>query len=317
MAVSSLVPYRSYAHQVVTKTLSGDILASFPECQSWLRKHATDLHDWQIALPVISCLAVGGSLEDGIEVASAWLSLCLAAHLLDQVEDKEFVPDDGLRSPQDAINLGTSLIFLSFHNLSLIKTDGAVRASAIFSSQCFAATRGQHQDRNFSELLLPSTSLSVENALEKYWQMIILKSGSLFRMATAGGAAVGTQDQKIINALGDYGNALGVIVQLLDDGLDVLKTSEDIIQGWEVSLPLLLYLLATGEEKVVFPTIRTRNEWHTCLREARIIEIFSDILLQWKARAIESIQDMNLLQQEKKTLDKFPILLLGSIVKEG
>lgn len=305
----------SYARQISTRILSSDILTVFPECSYWLRKNTLALHDWQITLPLISCLAAGGSFDDGIEVASAWLPICLAAHLFDHVEDREFVPDDVLHSPKDAINLGTSLIFLSFHNLSLIKkTGGAVRASAIFSSQCFAATSGQYQDRDFSAFALPTTPLYVDNILEKYWQSIILKSGSLFRTATAGGAAAGTSDQAVINALGDYGNALGVIVQLLDDGRDILKTSDDVIQGWEVSLPLLLYLLATGEEQVVFPAIHTRAEWHTCLRDAGIIEMFSTILLQWQARALESIQGLNLLPQEKKTLNEFPTLLLGPII---
>jgi hypothetical protein len=95
----------------------------------------------------------------------------------------------------------------------------------------------------------------------------------------------------------------------------MLKNSDDIIQGWEVSLPLLLYLLSTGAENVVFPAVRTRAEWHTCLREAGIIEIFSSILLQWKARAMESIQGLGL-SQEKKMLEEFVTLTVGTIAQE-
>ena len=310
MAVSDLTLCSSYANRVVAKMLALDILVEFPECLGWLKKHVTDLHDWLIVLPLISCMAAGGSFEDGIEVAAAWYPMYLASDLLDKVDDREFTPDDVVSSPEQATNLGTSLIFLSFHRLSLIqKPGGSVRTSAIFSSQGFAATNGQHQD-------LLATSLSVNDALEKYWQTIILKSGSVFRAATAGGAAAGTTDETVINRLGDYGTAVGVMLQLLDDGRDILKTSDDVIQGWEVSLPLLLYLLATGAENIIYPPFRSSAEWHTCLREARVIETFSVILLQWKERALESIQGLAE-TEEKKILENFLALVLESIKLDG
>ena len=315
MAIPDLTDYTSYAHQVISRMVSSDILTGFPECQHFLQKHAADFHDWQIVLPLISCLAAGGTLEDGIEISSAWCMICLAAATLDDIEDKEFTPDDVVRSPEQAINLGTSLIFLSFRHLGFIKkADAIVRAGVIFSSEGFAATSGQHQD--LLAMTPPTASLSVNDALEKYWQKIILKSGSIFRMGTAGGAAIGTSDETIINGLGDFGTALGVIIQLLDDSQDIVKTSDDDIQTWEISLPLLLYLLAKGEENIVFPSIRTKAEWHTCLREARVIEMLSSILLQWKARALESIQKLNL-TPEKKVLEELPTLILGPITQDG
>ena len=51
-------------------------------------------------------------------------------------------------------------------------------------------------------------------------------------------------------------------------------------------------------------------------REAGIVEIFSSILLQWKARALESIQGLGL-TQEKKMLEEFPALIVGPITQEG
>ena len=313
MAGSDLNPYLSYAQQVVSKILSDNTLAQFPKCQFWLNIHVTDLTDWQIAFPLISCLAAGGSLEDGIEIAAAWYLMYLASDLFDHIEDKEFIPDDLVHSREEAINLSTALIFLSFHNLSFIKSPGgAVRSSAIFSDQGFSATAGQHRS-----LTTPSPMVSVNDALEEYWQTIIIKAGSVFRAGTAGGAGAGTSDETIIEGLGDYGTALGVMLQLLDDGLDILKTSGEVIQTWEISLPLLLYLLTTGEENVVFPAVHTRAEWHTCLRDAKIIEMFSLILLQWKDRALESIQNLGLTMNEKKVLEDLPSLILGPIIEEG
>ena len=164
----------------------------------------------------------------------------------------------------------------------------------------------------------PSVGLPVRQALEAYWLELILKAGSVFNAAAAGGAAAGGADEKTIEGLGDYGAALGVIVQMLDDGRDLLKTSEqDVIEAWQVSLPLLLYLLATGERQVVFPAVHTRAEWQARLREARVIESFSAILLQWQARALESLQGLSLSPEGKKMLEEFPALILEPVIQKG
>ncbi len=313
ITVPDQAPFHAYARQVTANILSADILVRFPECGGWLNAHVADLYDWQISLPLVACRSVGGSLEDGLAVASAWCSFCLAAVILDHVEDGEFTPGDFAHSSGQAANMGTGLVFLCFHHLASIKKPGSVtRAGTVFSGQGFSATAGQHR----SLAAAPSKALSVDDALKTYWQEIILKSGCIYRAAAAGGAAAGTVEESVIAGLGDYGAALGVIVQLLDDGLDLLKISdEDVIQAWEVSLPLLLYLLATGEQQVVFPEIRTRTEWQARLREARVIESFSAILLQWQARALESIRGLSLLPEEKKMLEMLPTLILETVPK--
>ncbi|MGC1375016.1 MAG: hypothetical protein WA821_02265 [Anaerolineales bacterium] len=165
-------PYVSYARQVTANITAADILALFPACQGWLNAHIADLRDWQMALPLAACLAAGGSLADGLAVASAWCSFCLAAVILDHVEDGEFMPDDWAHSEGQAANLGTALIFLCFHHLAAIQDPAsATRAGAVFSNQGFSATGGQAR----SLAVAPSTALSVDEALEAYWQEIILK----------------------------------------------------------------------------------------------------------------------------------------------
>lgn len=313
MSVSDLTPsFPSYARQIVDRTLSIDILTGFPTCRSWLAQHTTDLPDWQIALPAIACLATGGSFDDGISVASAWYLLCLASDVFDHVEDGEFmVTDDGLCSSGEATNLGTGLIFLSFHGLSSLEdAAGATRCNRIFSDLGFTAARGQHQD-------LGVAPLTVGDALEKYWDTIVLKSGSVFRASMAGGAACGTPDAAIVNGLGDYGTALGVMLQLLDDCKDVFKVSNGTIDKWEISLPLLFYLMASEKDEVIFPVVNTRAEWHKCLREAGVVEMLSSILLQWQKYAVTSIQHLPLAAEEKKVLEALPGALVGPAILDG
>ena len=304
---------RDYARQVTATMASADILTRFPQCQGWLEAHITDLHDWQIALPLLACRAVGGSLEDGLAVASAWCPFCLAAVILDHVEDEEFTPDGFAHSVGQATNLGTALIFFCFHRLASIKDPGgAACAGALFSGQGFNATAGQGRS-----LAAAPTGLSVKDALDAYWQEIILKSGCVYKAAAAGGAAAGGADEHMIAGLGDYGMALGVIAQLLDDGADLLKTSDDdVIESWQVSLPLLLYLLGSGEQQVVFPAVKTRSEWQALLQEAGVIEGFAAILSQWQTCALESIRGLPLSAEEKKLLEAIPSLMLEIVTKD-
>ena len=233
--------------------------------QQFLIEHIQEMKEWQIALPVIACLAADGSLEDGVTIASAWAPLYLASDILDDVEDKEFEPERFLPSPEVASNLATSLIFAAIHTLTTIH-DGnkANQITRIFANSGLDATNGQHRD-------LLQTRSPVEIYLNNYWEIIILKSGSVFRAATAGGAAAGTSDEPIVEAFGDYGTALGVMLQLIDDCRDAFSHSQEAIH-WEISLPLLLYLMTIGEEKIVFPEVHSQAEWADLLKKTGVIQ---------------------------------------------
>ena len=175
-----------YAEPVIHRLQTCEYLSSFQDSSQFLVDRLLKMPAWQIALPVIACLAAGGTVEEGTAMAVAWVPGYLASEILDNVEDKQLIPDQLVPSPEIATNLATSLIFVAFHELSLMQNPEKARRSArIFSQSGFDATCGQHRDL----LKTPST---VEGSLSDYWEMIILKSGSVFRTATAGGAAAGT-----------------------------------------------------------------------------------------------------------------------------
>src|ERR1035437_4015790 len=92
--------FHEYAVLVINKLQSDELLPTFSEYAQFLVDRIQSMLDWQIALPVIACLAAGGSLGDGIILASAWVSLYLASEILDNVEDKELMTDQFLTSPE-------------------------------------------------------------------------------------------------------------------------------------------------------------------------------------------------------------------------
>jgi hypothetical protein len=263
---------------------SSQLLDEWPAYHRMLSESIEQKPAWLFTLPVISCLAGGGKSIDAIPVAATWVALDHASHLLDAVGDGDFQPDEFLSSAAQALNFSTSLIFAAYHFLSYIREpESARRVMSVFSDAGFKATLGQHI--SFSQL----ETLPVEQAIEQYWRMVILKSGSIFRMGTAGGAAAGTADKDLIDALGDYGTAIGVIMQMMDDCRDML----DISTGdYEVSLPVLLYSLTKGSEIVVYPEARSTEAMVKVLQDAHVPEMIAALLQEWQKNALDSLRPL-------------------------
>ena len=101
------------------------------------------------------------------------------------------------------------------------------------------------------------------------------------------------------------------MLQLIDDCRDVLNQSQDITD-WEISLPLLLYMLATGEEHIRFPKVGSRAELSDLLGRMGIINTIASLLLEWKNRALESLKPLSI-SREKQVLESIPALFLERI----
>jgi len=260
--------------QIITSAPS---LLEWPACRQLMLGSAADTPSWILALPVVSCLAAGGSQKDGVQVAAGWLALNHALHLLDAVEDDDFIPDEIIQSTEKALNFSTALTFAAYSFFSDLSSPGATARVARICSECgYKATQGQHMG-------FEPGPTRLEDAVVAYWESTILKSGSLFRLACAGGAAAATDDLQVIEALGDYGTPIGVILQVLDDCRDMLDAQTG---KREVSLPALLYSAAVGQQEIVHPESRSN------LQEAGVPESITGILATWWQRALDSLKPL-------------------------
>ena len=110
--------------------------------------------------------------------------------------------------------------------------------------------------------------------LQAYWMSVIQKSGSIYYAGLAGAAAAGTDSGDLIEALGQYGIALGVIRQVIDDCRDILIDAKDTRKA--NTLPELLR------------SILSRTE--SGQQNASIPEVIVDIIEEWKRRALDSLE---------------------------
>lgn len=276
---------------------SAPVLDEWPECRRVLLERLSVEPSWTLALPGISCVAVGGAPADATPVAAAWIALYQAADILDAVQDGADVAQWGFNDPATAISLATGLVFVAFGFLGSrgVPHQAAHRIAALFSEAGFHSSLGQHLS-----LARGHEDLPVDEALEAYWRAVIAKSGSIFRAATAGGAAAGTGSEPLVAALGEFGTCLGVILQVLDDCRDVLGGPD--IAGCEVSLPLLLLSMAgqdgrTGRQgqRVGIPnpgTPLSREALFDVLQGAGVPDIIRDVLLEWRRRALNSLASL-------------------------
>ena len=225
---------------------------------------------WRPMLMTLVCESLGGG--DASLPLVPLVEFCHNASLIhDDIEDnseqRRGMPAiHRIYGVDTAINSGCFLYFLSLNSIEswaaeLVKnghSDAAEYKSVIYKLWAEYMRKlhiGQAMDinwhRNFS--LIP--------ALEEYYLMCGLKTGSLARFAAclgvyaacAAGVKIAVVDQAMEH-LGEAAEKLGVGFQILDDvknlttGIPGKKRGDDVVEG-KKSLPVLLYLHRYPEKK--------------------------------------------------------------------
>ena len=257
------------------------IIQEWPECQQVYLERLSADHPQIVSLPFLSCQVVGGNEAEAIPVVAAWSMLRYAADFFDAVQDRDDLPN-GISDPSIAIGYANGLIFAGFESIAAIQNRNVShRLMALFSQTAFQASLGNH--------LSQQRKGTCDTTLEAYWHAIILKSGSIFRAGLGGGAMAGNAQDQYIAALDDFGNALGVIRQIVDDCRDVLETTES--STYEVTLPLLMLALRREESIVeLMASFNSREALSVAVYESNVPEMITSVLLEWHRRALEGLQ---------------------------
>ena len=111
---------------------------------------------------------------------------------------------------------------------------------------------------------------------DDYLKIIALKTGRLITASCTMGAILGTKDENIIQALGKYGEAVGIAFQIIDDLLDFVADQQRFGKASFSDL---------REGKLTFPIIYTRqictDDERATLEQIFNAEMEADSAIEW------------------------------------
>ena len=216
-------------------------------------------------LPLLTCQAVGGSAELAVPVVAAWLFYNLASDLFDDLVDQ-----DGKQriwnewAPGRAMSVGLGLVAAAQICLSHLETNLSAQGAIIRrygQTMAIAARQQHHQARICS--------------LEAYFQHILGKTGYVIATVAWSGARLQTEDEVLLKALHEYGLAVGVMVQLLDDLRDLQPGSRlSDLAANTYTLPIIYALSQTEHPRYTELTKLLADD----LTNRAIIDAIGDIV---------------------------------------
>lgn len=183
--------------------------------------------------------------------------------------------------------------FLFARSFRMMVESGSMEALRIMAESATALAEG--------EILQIAAAQNLGTDEATYMRIIRGKTAALFSGATESGAVIAGADSRQRSALRDFGDALGVCFQLVDDYLDYAgadaalgKQVGDDFSGRKVSLPVIrAYAVADAEERAFWQ--RTIEKGHqqpddlsnalTILRRHGALESTQQTALDWAGRA--------------------------------
>jgi octaprenyl-diphosphate synthase len=141
--------------------------------------------------------------------------------------------------------------FLFSRAFQLMTADGSLHVLRILSDAAATIAEG--------EVLQLVTQNDLSTDEDRYLEVIQGKTAALFAAACQVGAVVAGRDEREEQALADFGTAIGMAFQLVDDALDYAadqgtlgKTVGDDFREGKVTLPVLVAFQAGDDEDRAF-----------------------------------------------------------------
>jgi len=213
-------------------------------------------------LTFLACESVGGRRDEAIGAAAAVELLHNMTLVHDDVED-----ESELRRGKPcihkiygipiAINAGDAMLMKVFEiaNSSHIPLDRCHRLVTQFARRAYEITWGQAFEFN----LWKRIKFTEEDVI----RLLRCKTGALTALATEAGAIVAGASDKQVEALGRFGETIGIAFQIVDDLLNVVgKEKEygkeiggDIREGKKTIITARLLNIAAAADKKTFVTL--------------------------------------------------------------
>ena len=180
---------------------------------------------WRPALALLSCEAVGGKEKEAMPFAPLVELVHNGTIMIDDIEDdskeRRGKPCTHLLFGMDiACNDSNALYFLGliplYRNTEKLDEKKRNKIYDLYSEELLRVCAGQAMDILWHKG-------KKENISEKeYLQMVVYKTGVLARFAAKLGAILGNADEETVEAMGKFGEALGIGFQIQDDILELV-----------------------------------------------------------------------------------------------
>jgi len=207
-------------------------------------------------LCLIACAAVGGNWQKALPAAAVLELVHNFTLVHDDIEDQSDYRRHrrtvwNIWGQAQAINVGDGMYSLS--KLGLIRLNNAgyepekvLNVMQMLDQACVKLCEGQYLDMYFES--------KYDVSIDEYLEMIGKKTANLISCALKMGAALGTDNDAVIQGLEQFGWKTGMAFQIQDDILGIWgakdktgKSMSDIAQR-KKSLPII-YGLASGNDK--------------------------------------------------------------------
>ena len=167
-----------------------------------------------------------------------------------------------------------------------------------------------------AEILQLTASKNIKTTEETYLKVIRGKTAVLFAAATEVGAVISNQDEAVVKAFHNYGDALGISFQIVDDLLDYLGTDAtgknigDDFREQKMTLPLIKAMQSANqsEKKFLVKCIEKGKQADDDLKNALSIMNKYNSLEQTLQQALEWSK------KAKSALNKTPDSILKTIL---
>ncbi len=114
-----------YNNMLAEWVSSKGFFSEWPACREVFLDKLSEDSPNVVALPILACQVVGGSIVAAVPVAAAWSMLRYAADLFDAVQDGDHLPKN-VNDPPSAIEFANGLIFSAFNALATIQAENVV-----------------------------------------------------------------------------------------------------------------------------------------------------------------------------------------------
>jgi len=214
----------------------------------------------------LACECVGGRREDALAAAASVELLHNMTLVHDDIED-----DSELRRGKPcihriygvpaAINAGDAMLIKVFEiaNSSKLPPDRSRDLVSLIARRSYEITRGQALEFSMWK--------RKEFVEEEVIQLLRYKTGALTRLSTEAGAIAGGASKAQLQALGDFGETVGIAFQIVDDILNVRgdvkeygkEIGGDIREGKKTVIAAHLLKAATPSDRRAFSSLLGRR----------------------------------------------------------